>query len=112
MSGGSYDYLYQQVRDAVKQVSTFPQPYPEEGDPLVWAEYEALRLAFASHLFLVAEALHAIEWHDSADWGPAECLEPLRAVMRPRANDIVNESLERAKRAARSFLAVVEAIQT
>lgn len=64
MSGGSMDYLYSRVRYA-----EFTTETPE-------------RKAFAEHLQLVADALRAIEWVDSGDWGPGDENEPIRACLR------------------------------
>ena len=63
MSGGSMDYLCYQVEDAN------------------FDEYTPLRKAFRQHLGLVAEALRAVEWVDSGDWGPGDEDAAIRAVI-------------------------------
>ncbi len=56
MSGGSMDYFYSRVEDVAGSIRlTTP-----------------LRRAFRSHLCLVAQALHDIEWVDSSDYGPGD----------------------------------------
>ena len=64
MSGGSMDYLHEQV--SVAQFS----------------ENTTLRRAMRKHLGKVAAALHAIEWNDSGDGDPDED-ELIRACLQP-----------------------------
>jgi len=64
MSGGAYNYTYMRVLDFAEAL--------ESGQDIERGEGEArpltpLRLAFATHLRKVAEALRAIEWEDSGD---------------------------------------------
>jgi hypothetical protein len=68
MSGGSYDYAYQRVRDVADEIE---ERHPEE----------AKHLAFAAHLRLVATAMRAIEWVDSCDYGPGDDHEAIDAVL-------------------------------
>lgn len=68
MSGGSWNYAFRQVEDLARQLS---------------AEHDPLRRAFGHHLQKCADALKAIEWHDSADWGVEKETEALRAVVTP-----------------------------
>ena len=89
MSGGSMDYLYSRVQDAAFRENT------------------ALRRAFRRHLDLVSKALHDIEWVDSADYGPGDEEESIRAVIGAHgelaqliadataARDALNAALER-----------------
>ena len=63
MSGGSMNYLYSKI-----EYADFPTDTPE-------------REAFAKHLKLVAKALHDIEWVDSADYGPGDENEAIRACL-------------------------------
>jgi hypothetical protein len=56
MSGGSYDYAYGRVNDFADAMR---------------ADTPA-RIAFRAHLHDVADAMHAIEWVDSADWAPGD----------------------------------------
>lgn len=84
MSGGSMDYLYQQV-----QAAEFKENTPE-------------RRAFRKHLDLVAEALHDIEWVDSGDYGYGDDTEAIMAcINRTDVLDTTREHLaaeiERAK---------------
>ncbi len=71
MSGGSYDYAYLKVDDMahnLRQLATDP-----------------LRRAFHDHLLLVSQAMRAVEWVDSHDWGKGEEAGPVRAVLAPGA---------------------------
>jgi hypothetical protein len=68
MSGGSWDYLYRRVEDAADRLRCSNDP---------------LRRALGAHLHDVAEALHAIEWVDSADYTPEQEIEPIRKVISP-----------------------------
>lgn len=54
MSGGSYDYAYQRVREMAT-------------DSRLSRSDNARRRAFAKHLMKVAEAMQDIEWVDSQD---------------------------------------------
>lgn len=68
MSGGSLDYLYERVENVARHC--IGSDLPE-------------RRAFGRHLVKVAEALHAIEWVDSGDWGPPRDSDAIRAVITP-----------------------------
>lgn len=68
MSGGSWDYLSENVENAARHC--IGSDLPE-------------RRAFGRHLVKVAEALHAIEWVDSGDWGHPRDSEAIRAVITP-----------------------------
>ncbi len=68
MSGGSMNYLYSKL----EHEATFVENTPE-------------RRAFAKHLKLVAKALHDIEWVDSADYGPGDETEAIRACLKSSA---------------------------
>lgn len=65
MSGGSMNYFYGRVRDAIDH---FDHSTPA-------------RAAFAAHLALVAEALRAIEWEDSGDTGPEQTEKAIKACL-------------------------------
>jgi hypothetical protein len=69
MSGGSLNYVYIRVEEAAENI---PQT-------------TVLRRALRTHLHLVAKALHDIEWVDSADYGPGDEDEAIRAVLSPGA---------------------------
>lgn len=64
MSGGSMNYLYSRIESEATFLSN-----------------TAERRAFAKHLRLVAKALHDIEWVDSADYGPGDENEAIRACI-------------------------------
>jgi len=55
MSGGSYEYFFYKVRDLAER--------------LEHVDRDPRRAAFRGLLFLIAEALHDIEWVDSGDYG-------------------------------------------
>ena len=78
MSGGSMDYLHEQV--GVAQFS----------------ENTTLRRAMRKHLGKVAAALHAIEWNDSGDGAPDED-ELIRACLLP--TDELAQAKEDAEKA-------------
>ena len=78
MSGGSMDYLYEQV--GIAQFS----------------ENSVLRRAMRKHLGKVAAALHAIEWNDSGDGAPDED-ELIRACLLP--TDELAQAREDAEKA-------------
>ena len=80
MSGGSMNYLSLKVEDAA-----FYRDTP-------------LRRAFAKHLHLVAEALHAIEWNDSGDGADNED-EAIRAALIP--GEIIASALTEARDAVK-----------
>lgn len=58
MSGGSYGYIYCKIEEMADALSGRAQT-PE-------------RIAFRSLLYKVAKAAHAVEWVDSADYGPGD----------------------------------------
>lgn len=58
MSGGSYGYICFRIKDAAQEIRNV------ETDPR--------RAAFQKLLFLVAEAMHDIEWVDSCDYGEGD----------------------------------------
>lgn len=47
------------------------------------ASGDPLRAAFGRHLLLVADAMHAVEWVDSCDWGPGDEVEAIKAALSP-----------------------------
>lgn len=83
MSGGSMDYLYCKVQQA-----SFSKDTPE-------------RIAFAKHLQLVADALHAIEWVDSGDFGDGDESEPIRKCL--GKTGCLEAAIEEAKKAMGSL---------
>lgn len=95
MSGGRYDYLYRQVRDMADQIAT--------DDP---SARGLLREAFRLHLELVADAMHAIEWVDSGDWGAGDEVKAIEACLKPE--HVIAVLLLRADRCAETTLQLVE----
>lgn len=89
MSGGSYDYAFGRVNDFAddlrRRVEIERVPRIDEYDGTVIPGMDPktveLRLAFCDHLEKVAEAMHAIEWVDSSDYGPGDEHHPIREVL-------------------------------
>lgn len=92
MSGGSLNYLYRRVEED----ATFVEDTPE-------------RRAFAKHLKLVAKALHDIEWVDSADYGPGDENEAIRACI-GRA-EMLQSAIEDAQQARDALSAEIALAQ-
>lgn len=58
MSGGSYNYVYSKIQDAAENL---------------WnVQTDTRRASFQRLLFLVAKAMHEIEWVDSGDCGKGD----------------------------------------
>ncbi len=90
MSGGSYDYAFNRVEDLAREI---------RGD-------SALRRAFRAHLKKVAQALHDIEWVDSADCSPGSEDDAIRACLAPGAElDAAREALRLEIERAQATLA-------
>lgn len=89
MSGGSMNYLYSKL----EYEATFVENTPE-------------RRAFAKHLKLVAKALHDIEWVDSADYGPGDETEAIRACL--NSGSVLEAAIEDAREAMRVLGAELE----
>lgn len=53
MSGGSYQYAYRTVEDFAEKLTRYST--------------SSYRKAFGKHLFLIAKAMHDIEWCESGD---------------------------------------------
>lgn len=83
MSGGSMDYLASSVRHA-----TFTESTPE-------------RRAFRKLLLRVADALHAIEWHDSGDTDGKDESELIRACL--PADAVLLAAIEHAEEVRREL---------
>lgn len=89
MSGGSMNYLYSKI----EYDATFSQNTPE-------------RRAFAKHLVKVAKALHDIEWVDSADYGPGDDTEAIRACLGDAL--ILEAAIEQAEEAVKVLKAEID----
>ncbi len=90
MSGGSLDYVYIRVQDAAVSIRN---------------QTSAPHLrAFASHLELVAKALHSVEWMLSCDTSPGdEMADVMRVISRV-------EVLEQAANDIREAVAAAEIV--
>ena len=82
MSGGSLDYVYRFVRDAADSIRADCCRVPDDvdGHPMDPNRKRRL-LAFASHLELVASALHDVEWVMSGDTSPGDELAAIDAAL-------------------------------
>ena len=83
------NYLYSKL----EHEATFVENTPE-------------RRAFAKHLKLVAKALHDIEWVDSADYGPGDETEAIRACL--NSGSVLEAAIEDARDAMRVLGAELE----
>jgi hypothetical protein len=88
MSGGSMNYLYRRLEDAIFDTST------------------AERRAFRAHLMKVAKALHDIEWVDSGDSGPGDENAAIRACVGDAA--VLEAAIDRAHEAHRELTCELE----
>ena len=93
MSGGSYDYAYAKINDLADQIESSGSRNP-------------LRLAFAKHLRLCAEAAHDIEWVDSCDYGKGQEVEAIRKVVSP--NEVLAPAIELAEQALRNLREAID----
>lgn len=95
MSGGSYDYLYGRVQDAARILSRKTQP-----------DY---RRAFGSLLMKVSEALHAVEWVDSGDYGEHDDKEKIMECI--SSQDVLNVSVEHAETVIKELEELIKEIK-
>ena len=79
MSGGSMDYLSYKVQDANFSLKT------------------PLRKAFRTHLMLIADALHKIEWNDSGDGAVGEDEAIMKCI---RQANVLKEAIKDAEQSA------------
>lgn len=84
MSGGSLDYVYSRVADAASSIKARAE--------------SPTHIAFAKHLFKVAEALRAMEWMLSCDTSPGSETAAIRAVLSDGAE--LEAATESAKKGA------------
>lgn len=97
MSGGSYNYAYQHVEDMA--------------DVLCGKSQTPLRRAFASHLRLVSEAMHDIEWVDSSDYSDGDEESAIRRVLgQASKNAELKIVLRDAKEIAKQLDALIKSI--
>lgn len=78
MSGGSWDYFYNRLGEVAERLQMARSP---------------LRRALGAHLEKVAQALHDIEWVDSADMSPGDEEDAIRVCLSPgqEADALVGE---------------------
>ena len=75
MSGGSYNYLFEQVEQMAVQMR-------KNNQDLKSKQVFELRQAFASHLSDVAYAMKQVEWVDSCDCGEGDEVYAILRVLR------------------------------
>lgn len=88
MSGGSMNYLYNDIECATFELNT-----PE-------------RRAFSAHLKKVAKALHDIEWVDSGDYKWGDETEAIMACISDAA--VIDVSIARAIEASEELRELIE----
>ena len=74
MSGGSLDYCYYKVEDAARRIAG-------EVASIECPKRKAKWAAFAKHVWLIATALHDVEWVISSDYGEDGADEAIDAVI-------------------------------
>ncbi len=67
MSGGSLDYAFARLNDAISTIQSKAR--------------RPLHVAFAQHLTLVSKALHDLEWEWSGDYGDRDADEAIRGAL-------------------------------
>lgn len=92
MSGGSWDYVSDNIECVAHRLCNSD----------VNTSCYLLRRALGNQLLLIAEALHAIEWVDSCDWGNGDEREALEKCFdEPLKNVEVRMLLEEIERVQR-----------
>jgi hypothetical protein len=95
MSGGSWDYVYYKIQDAVDGLVNDPTP---------------LRRALGRKLEPFVKALHDIEWVDSNDYGKGQDEEAIRAALGENAEAmILAEAIKKAESVAAEFEMLIKA---
>lgn len=95
MSGGSLDYVYRHVDEAIEKIGASDRP---------------LHRAFASHLRKVSKALHDLEWVWSADKAHGDEDAAIRAVV--TRDDEIAAAMERAEQAHRELSDALAAVRS
>ena len=67
MSGGSLDYVYSKVENAIDEIQERAKT--------------DLEFAFISHLGKVSKALHDLEWFYSGDYSEEEAMASIKKVL-------------------------------
>ena len=67
MSGGSLDYVYSKVENAIDEIQERART--------------DLEFAFISHLRKVSKALHDLEWFYSGDYSEEEAMASIKKVL-------------------------------
>jgi hypothetical protein len=80
MSGGSWEHFYGRLQEVADRLE-------EDRNPL--------RRAFGAHLQLCVQAMHDIEWVDSADYGVGADVASIKAVVAPTRE--LDEAVEDAR---------------
>ena len=95
MSGGSLDYAYCRLNDAIEGIQSRAQR-PEHR-------------AFAAHLVKVSQALHDIEWMLSGDTGPGDEIPAImECISKTDALESAAESVRAAIKEGQEMLKMLE----
>jgi len=97
MSGGSLDYVYHRINDAVDTINSRPRLTP-------------LHRAFSKHLEKVSKALHDLEWAYSGDYDNKDAEAAIRAVVGPQ--DEIVSAREEAEVAIRNLKEILESTRS
>ena len=85
MSGGRYEYSFEKLTDMINALVVSKDP---------------LRREFATHLSLVQEAMHDIEWVDSGDCVPGDEHKAIRKVLKTQVPTV--SSVRKVRKGYRS----------
>ena len=89
MSGGSWDYLYQQLEEAAGRLGNAKCP---------------LRKALAHKMWSISKAMRAIEWVDSGDYAPGDEIEAIKTALAPATEALVlNELIKEAEETTKNL---------
>lgn len=95
MSGGSLEYVYCKVHNAVTDITAQAKT--------------PLHRAFATHLVKVADALHDLEWVLSGDYGPGDEVASIEACLQEGAEfAVLIDDARKAHKALGDYLAQKE----
>jgi hypothetical protein len=96
MSGGSWDYFCFKLEEVVQRLKDEACPY---------------RAALGNRLEPFVEAIHDIEWVDSADYGEGRELDAIRKALDYKESDVLAVAVERAKSVAEELLSIIERVK-
>ena len=95
MSGGSWDYAYQQFQEVGEMLCGSNAP---------------LRRALGKRVLLIAKALHDIEWVDSNDYGKGDDVAAIEYAIGPNvANEVLAVVIEKAESVLEELMKAIDA---